>query len=63
MLEPELVDVKMTYRASATIPKAGETPEPEFPNLEGYLEKKGDVGVIKSWKKRYFCLKADRFDN
>jgi hypothetical protein len=28
--------------------------------LEGILEKKGDVGVIKSFKKRYFVLRKDR---
>ena len=28
--------------------------------MEGYLEKKGDVGMIKNWKKRYFVLRKDR---
>lgn len=26
--------------------------------LEGYLEKKGDAGLVKGWKKRFFALKV-----
>lgn len=29
--------------------------------MEGYLMKRGDKGVIKSWKKRFFCLKDNYF--
>lgn len=32
----------------------------QLPNKEGYLEKKGDLGVYKAWKKRFFSLKGDR---
>jgi len=31
-----------------------------LPNLEGYLEKVGDSGVVKLWKKRFCCLKEDK---
>lgn len=32
----------------------------DLPNLEGFLEKKGDVGVIKTWKRRFFVLRGSR---
>lgn len=28
--------------------------------LEGFLEKKGDIGVTKAWKKRYFVLNGSQ---
>lgn len=31
-----------------------------LPNLEGYLEKKGAVGMIKRWKRRYMRLVEDK---
>jgi hypothetical protein len=27
--------------------------------MEGYLMKKGDVGPLKKWKKRYFIFKSE----
>jgi hypothetical protein len=31
-----------------------------YPNLEGYLDKKPEVGVIRAWRKRWFCLREDK---
>jgi hypothetical protein len=31
-----------------------------LPNFGGYLEKKGDIGLIRSWRRRYFCLRQDK---
>eukprot|EP01114_Cavostelium_apophysatum_P005336 TRINITY_DN1618_c0_g1_i2.p1 TRINITY_DN1618_c0_g1~~TRINITY_DN1618_c0_g1_i2.p1 ORF type:complete len:748 (+),score=193.07 TRINITY_DN1618_c0_g1_i2:95-2338(+) len=59
--EPELVAVKMSMRVSA-MPNndSAHFESSDLPNLEGYLEKKGDAGVIKGWKKRYCKLVQDR---
>lgn len=50
----------MTFRSSQISSDDG-TSDKSLPNLEGYLEKKGDKGPIKSWKRRYFVLRRDRY--
>jgi hypothetical protein len=40
----------LSKRLTRTIRKA------PIPLIEGYLEKKGDVGLVKTWKKRFFSL-------
>jgi hypothetical protein len=57
---PEEVSVKYSVRQSVALAKIPGAVTQDLPNLEGMLEKKGDLGVIKSYKRRYFRLKADR---
>jgi hypothetical protein len=56
--EPEEVSVVVSMRdASST---GSPIAKDQLPQLEGYLEKRGDVGVIKSWKRRFFCFRGDQ---
>eukprot|EP01119_Soliformovum_irregulare_P002381 TRINITY_DN12641_c0_g1_i2.p1 TRINITY_DN12641_c0_g1~~TRINITY_DN12641_c0_g1_i2.p1 ORF type:complete len:478 (-),score=107.64 TRINITY_DN12641_c0_g1_i2:73-1506(-) len=42
-----------------SIPREGQTKESDLPNLEGMLAKKGEIGIIKQWRGRYFLLRKD----
>jgi hypothetical protein len=53
---PQEIVVRTSTRTSALLTKGKQ----ELPNLEGFLEKKGEKGVIKSFKKRYFVLRGNR---
>jgi hypothetical protein len=67
--DPELISIKVSYRQSTVIQSNNNDGENlrsrafsnvDLPNLEGNLEKRGDKGMIKAWKSRYFQLKKDR---
>ncbi|KAL6062057.1 hypothetical protein QOT17_009401 [Balamuthia mandrillaris] len=44
----------------STSPSSGGGPQKPHPPLSGYLNKLGEKGLIKSWKKRWFTQKENR---
>jgi PH domain/LIM domain/Calponin homology (CH) domain len=60
--EPEVaqVSVRQSTALAAPVGAPAQQQQQALPNLAAYLEKRGDVGVIKTWKRRWCVLRRDR---